>query len=163
MKRLVSHGVVMFAGLLASPTFTQTIPQNIANKEVIDPRVQRLIEFFEERACPVGKDAAEFIAASDAHELDWRLLPSIALVESGGGKAAPNNNILGWNSAKGKFPSVKAAIHTVASRFENSPLYRNKPTKEILRIYNNGHADYAARVMKVMRTIGPAEFPLLLN
>jgi hypothetical protein len=163
MKRLVSHGVVMFAGLLASPTFSQTLPQDITKKEVTDRRVQRLIEFFRARACPVRSDAAEFIAAADEHALDWRLLPSIALIESGGGKQAPNNNILGWNSAKGKFPSVKAAIHTVASRFENSPIYKNKSTQEILRIYNNAHADYAARVMKVMRTIGPAELPLLLN
>jgi hypothetical protein len=163
MKRLVSHGVVMFAGLLASPTFTQTLPQDIPNKGVTDPRVLRLIEFFEKRACPVQHQAADFIAAADEHSLDWRLLPSIALVESGGGKAATNNNILGWNSAKGKFPSVRAAIHLVASRFANSPIYRNKSTREILRIYNNGHADYAARVMKVMSTIGPAELPLLLN
>ena len=55
-----------------------------------DPRLHVLENFFAARHCPVSGLAEEFLIAADKNGLDWRLLPSISLIESGGGKAARN-------------------------------------------------------------------------
>jgi hypothetical protein len=93
--------------------------------------------------------AADLVAAADQNHLDWRLLPSLALVESSGGKVFVNNNVFGWDSCRQKFPSIQAGIHAVAERLANSPYYRGKSLEGKLRAYNqNPH--YVATVKKVM-------------
>lgn len=114
-----------------------------------DSRFQRIKAFFKRRACPMEHYAADLIAAADYHQLDWRLLPSLALVESSGGKVYMNNNVFGWDSCKRKFPSVQAGIHVVAERLANSPYYRGKSLEGKLLAYNQ-QPGYAATVKKVM-------------
>jgi len=83
-------------------------------------------------------------------------LPSISIVESGGGREARNNNLFGWDGGKAMFISVRAGIHDVAGRLGNSKMYRDKGVDEILRIYNPG-ANYPGVVKSVMRRISPSE------
>lgn len=147
----------MFAGLLAAPVATRVqFPPPATAGPQVDPRLVRLHEFFGQNACPVSKFATDFIEAADSHELDWRLLPSISIIESGGGKEYRNNNVFGWDNCKRRFPSVKAGIHIVAERLANSKLYRDKDTDEILRTYNP-RLEYTRRVKAVMNTIGSAD------
>lgn len=94
--------------------------------------------------------------AADAHGLDWRLLPSISFIESTGGKALKNNNLFGWDAGRAEFPSLSAAIHTVAYSLANSRLYKNKDLDEVLETYNP-EADYARKVKSVMKRISPSE------
>jgi len=151
----ITRGVVVFAGLLAAPVLTHSLaPAKTADLQS-DPRAAFLARFFSQYKCPAIQHTADFLEAADKNSLDWRLLPSIALVESGGGKAFRNNNILGWGSAQQKFTSVRAGIHEVASRLANSKLYRNKDVLGILRTYNTS-AQYPGKVMRIMRSIGPA-------
>jgi hypothetical protein len=114
-----------------------------------DSRLQRIKAYFKNRACPMEKYAADLVAAADRHQLDWRLLPSLALVESSGGKVYMNNNVFGWDSCKRKFPSVQAGIHIVAERLANSPSYRGKSLEGKLHAYNQ-NPGYAATVKRVM-------------
>jgi hypothetical protein len=102
--------------------------------------------------------APDFLAAADRHGLDWRLLPSISLVESGGGKNAAKNNIFGWDSARRGFTSIRGSIDLVASRIAHSKLYRNKDLDGILATYNP-RAGYPARVKSVMKRIAPDQTP----
>ncbi|MBZ5576748.1 MAG: hypothetical protein LAP40_09340 [Acidobacteriia bacterium] len=97
-----------------------------------------------------------FLEAADRNDLDWRLLPSISFIESTGGKAAPNNNMFGWDSGRAEFPSAVASIHTVGYRLGHSHLYRDKDVDGILATYNP-NAEYAERVKSVMRQISPSE------
>ena len=161
MRKLVSQGIIMFAGLLATPVLPHTIENTQVKDYKDDPRFALLKRFFEERGSPAREHVRDFILAADRNRLDWRLLPSISVVESGGGKEYKNNNILGWASCKEKFPSVKAGIHAVAKRLSTSNLYRNKGVEGILRTYNS-NADYPSRVRRVMYTISPALTPVLL-
>jgi len=126
-----------------------------------DPRLAKLKQFFQARRCPVIDVASEFLIAADQNHLDWRLLPSISIVESGGGKAARNNNVLGWGSASSRFDSVREGIHAVAQRLSVSKLYKNKDLDGILRTYNT-NADYPSRVKQLMAALGPARPPLVL-
>jgi len=149
----------MVAGLLATPVAPSQSLVKVDVKEQ-DPRLTLLKQFFEERDCPVSAHAADFLRAADDNSLDWRLLPSISVIESSGGKYLRNNNIFGWDSPNGKFPSIKAAIHTVAARLGTSKLYKNKGVDEILRTYNT-NADYPVRVKRLMTIIGPARIPAI--
>jgi hypothetical protein len=93
---------------------------------------------------------------ADQNNLDWRLLPSISFVESGGGREARNNNLFGWDGGRAIYSSIRAGIHDVAERLGNSKLYRDKGVDEILRTYNpNTH--YTGVVKSVMRRISPSE------
>lgn len=157
--KTVSTGLVVFAGLLAgpvAPTADRT-PSPVPMPKSEDPRLVRLQQFLGEKECPAHRYAADFIQAADNNDLDWRLLPSISIIESGGGKEARNNNIFGWASAQKRFSSVRASIHLIAERLANSPLYRDKTVDQILRTYNPEREDYVAQVKGVMRQIARSE------
>jgi hypothetical protein len=157
MRKLLS-GVAVFAGVV-------WLPSHISTRQVHavpipdyrnDPRLQSLKNFFEKAACPALKYVSAFLEAADIYELDWRLLPSISYVESSGGKAAPNNNLFGWDSGHAHFASAAAGIHEVGYQLSHSELYRDKDTDAILATYNP-NADYAIKVKWVMRQIAPSE------
>jgi hypothetical protein len=98
--------------------------------------------------------ASDFIHVADENSLDWRLLPSISVIESGGGKAYRNNNIFGWNNGLEPFPSLRAGLDLVASRLSHSPIYRNRDVIGKLHLYNPDET-YADRVLGVMHRISP--------
>ena len=120
-----------------------------------DPRTIRLERFLARLHCPISNMAADFVHAADDNQLDWRLLPSISLIESGGGKTYRNNNIFGWNNGLEPFPSLRAGLDVVASRLGRSPLYRNRDSIGKLRLYNPDQS-YVAKVVDVMNRISPA-------
>ncbi|MGO9097065.1 MAG: hypothetical protein ACLQGV_17815 [Bryobacteraceae bacterium] len=149
MRRLI-----IGAGILASccaPIPAQGVPHS---ERWQDPRLARLQEFFDGLGSPVGDLAPEFLAAADRHGLDWRLLPSISVIESGGGKNFSKNNIFGWGSATRGFASVRGSIDWVAQRLANSKLYKGKDLDGILATYNP-RPGYRARVKSVMRMLAP--------
>lgn len=155
MKRIVSTEMVVLAGLLAVPAVADLEHRRVQKPvpPVTDPRLFHLHKFFASHNSPLEELAPEFLAAADENDLDWRLLPSISLVESSGGKFYRNNNVFGWDSCHRRFPSVRASIHLVAAQLGNSKRYKDKDASQILGIYNPRPA-YSVRVKSVMRTIG---------
>ncbi len=155
---MFSPGLLVFAGLLGSATATTApsqpapFPEKLLKVKESDPRVTRLKQFFTKRDCPVHKFAEDFVSAADENNLDWRLLPSISFLESGGGKDFVKNNVLGWDSCKQGFASIPVGIHTVARSLGKSTVYRNKDLNTVLRIYNP-RGNYPEKVKSVMRTI----------
>jgi hypothetical protein len=153
---LGSRFIVVAAGLLAAPLAVRlerpvdVKPPMTAVR--VDGRTVRLARFFSKLHCPVKDLAADFVRVADKNRLDWRLLPSISVVESGGGKAYRNNNIFGWGNGDLKFPSIKAGLQEVASKLSRSPLYRNRDSFGKLRVYNPDE-QYALRVIDVMNQI----------
>ncbi len=150
----IAVGGGLLTALLIAPTIIpdQRVP---ASPYRNDPRRACLEKFFGDRDCPARDLAEEFLVAADRNGLDWRLLPSIAFVESTGGKSYRNNNIMGWGSSREAFLSVPAGIHHVAERLRNSKYYRNKDVKDLLRTYNPSPT-YPGSVLRVMERIGPA-------
>lgn len=155
----VARQMVVMAGLLSLPAATavdRKLPQPIRDPgPQADDRLLRLNKFFADTNCPLREVSADFLDAADRYDLDWRLLPSISIVESSGGKVFKNNNVLGWDSCNRKFRSVRAGIHVVASRLATSALYRDKNLDGVLATYNPD-PEYVARVKSVMRKIGSA-------
>jgi len=146
---------------MAVPASVQSdqLPTSRINGEIkeTDPRLQRIRSFFGSKDAPAEGYAAEFVAAADRHNLDWRLLPSISFVESTGGKFSRNNNILGWGSRKPqRFTSIQHGIDEVARILGQSKLYKDKGTDGILQLYNP-YSHYTRVVKAVMESIGPAD------
>ena len=151
MRRLI-----IWAGLFVLPT-APNIAQRAPEPEYAhDPRLARLAQFLERVHSPVKYLAVDFLTASDRHSLDWRLLPSICLIETGAGKTAENNNIFGWDSGKKVYSSVREAIYHVASRISQSRLYRDKSLDQILATYNP-LPDYGSRVKSVMLQVDASQ------
>lgn len=142
---------VLWAGILSAATVSNPAHEPPISEYRDDPRLARLNEFFERFGPQSLSLAPDFLAAADRHNLDWRLLPSICVVESGG-KTADNNNLFGWDSGRREFATPKDGIYFVASRLAHSKLYKNKDLDELLATYNS-LAGYPARVKSVMRII----------
>jgi hypothetical protein len=156
MKKLLSRGLFV-AGMLSLPVHaTNPEAPDAASQYRNDPRLASLKTFFTRGSCPVRYLAAEFLKVADQHNLDWRLLPSISIVESSGGRASRNNNIFGWANGKTMFRSMRAGIHEMARNLAESKRYRDEDVDGILRKYNPD-ASYPSVVKSVMRRISPTE------
>lgn len=152
---------LLFAGLLAAPAAVSVQQYKAPPPKTNDPRLSRLQKFFGDRNCPLRDLARDFLLAADQNHLDWRLLPSISIIESSGGKDYKNNNVLGWGSAKSKFPSVRAGIQYVAAQLAKSKRYKGKDTDNKLRTYNPVPL-YGQRVKAVMRAIDSRAQPQIV-
>jgi hypothetical protein len=161
MRKLLSNGLAVFAGVVSLPvagtTAGSTKPATAEhrNEPAKDRRLAFLRTFFEQGDCPAAKLSTIFLEAADVNALDWRLLPSLSFVETSGGKASRNNNLFGWDSGRAAFSSAADGIRFVASYLSHSALYRNKSVDGILKTYN-GSAGYARKVKDVMRRIAPS-------
>jgi flagellum-specific peptidoglycan hydrolase FlgJ len=156
LEECVLRRLIIWAGLLTVPTAPNIAQNAPESKYAKDPRLSRLTRFFERAHSPIKHLAPDFLNASDSHSLDWRLLPSICLIETGAGRTAEKNNIFGWDSGKKAFASVREAIYLVASRISQSKLYRDKDLDHVLATYNP-YPDYAAKVKSVMRQVDSSE------
>ncbi len=146
----------IWVGLAVTAGTAACAGQDLDSKYENDPRLERLTYFLTAYRCPVSNLAVDFIAAADRHRLDWRLLPSIAIIETSCGRAQKRQNLFGWASARKGFASLRAGIYAVAERLENSRLYRGKELDALLRTYNR-YPGYARRVKQIMLKVDPTE------
>ena len=157
MKRFLPSGFMIFAGVLGIATASVQSDQDVTrNRKKFDLRETILRKFLRDNHCPDQEFTEVFIAEADAHNLDWRLLPSLALIETGGGRTFKGNNLFGWGNGKQTFSSIGDAIHTVASTLAHGSAYRGKDLGGKLAAYNQG-TDYPAMVLEIMRQISPRQ------
>ena len=160
--KLFQSGLVLMAGFLGAAAATSHADFDITRAhQKKDVRVGLLRHFLKEKEAPAARYAETFILEADSHGLDWRLLPSLAFVESGGGKHCRLNNLFGWNNGMSKFASATAAIHHVARALAEARPYRGKNTQGKLEAYNEA-PDYESLVTAVMRRISPVVLPQTL-
>jgi len=118
----------------------------------IDNREELIRRFFERHKAPAAKYAKLFVQVADENNLDWKLLPTLALIESTGGKfQASRNNIFGWDSGKARFSTVEDAIRHVGRALNKGP-YKDKTMDQKIHVYNT-HRTYYALFYKVMKSI----------
>lgn len=133
-------------------------------------KAEAIDTYFESHDMPLHGTGLTMVLEAEKNDIDWRLLPAIAVRESTGGihackKAA--NNPFGWGSCKIGFESNEKAIETVARNLGgNNPNtdhhYAGKTTKQILQKYNPPSIvpRYAEQVIKIMNTIGGEEMTI---
>jgi len=155
MRRFFPPGVIAFAGVLGIAAGSVQVEQNIPKAgQKTDLRGAILRKFMKEKDCPVQDFAEVFVSEADHHGLDWRLLPSLAFIESGAGRNSKGNNIFGWNNGRRSYASLNQAIHEVASALSGARAYKGKSLTDKLASYNQS-LDYARLVLQVMRQIYP--------
>lgn len=113
-----------------------------------DTRVEALQQLL--KPYPGRIYAKDFLDAADRYQLDWTLLPSICIVETGCGKTAARNNMFGWDSGRKRFSSRRRGIYYVAARLARLKRYRSKTTPQKLRAYNPRVRKYPEKVLRVM-------------
>jgi len=107
--------------------------QNIQSAEITqgDGRAERLRQFFAAYNSPLEPFAQDVVDAADQFHLDYRLVPSIAMQESGLCKTIPNNSFNCWGfgvygHTVVHFDSYKDGIFTVtkalATRYKDKGL-----------------------------------------
>ncbi|MEK7081291.1 MAG: hypothetical protein AAB902_02800 [Patescibacteria group bacterium] len=142
-------------------------PKAGLNTQILKARAEAIDAYFAERNMPLAGTGMKMAKEADTNDIDWRLLPAIAVRESTGGKfdcKKVENNPFGWGSCKISFNSTEEAIETVARNLggnnpNTSHHYDNKTIKQILRAYNPPSIvpRYAEQVMAIMNAIGDTE------
>lgn len=135
--------------------------------KILQAKADAIDAYFKARNMPLLGMGMKMVQEAEKNDLDWRLLPAIAIRESTGGKfdcKRVANNAFGWGSCKIGFKSDEQAIETVAKNLggnnpNTSHFYDNKTTKQILRVYNPPSVvpKYAEQVISIMNAIGDAE------
>lgn len=125
-------------------------------------RAEMVDVYFRERSMPLAGLGLKFVETAEAHDLDWRLLPAIAVRESSGGKKACGSNPFGWASCRQTFRSYEEAIETVAMNLggknPRTARYYDGDTREKLHRYNGTVIRaYPSEVIAIMERIGPYE------
>ncbi|MEK7573453.1 MAG: hypothetical protein AAB531_03415 [Patescibacteria group bacterium] len=110
---LSKNNSVAFAAL---PTADITLEDRIISK---DSRVESLREFFQKNNSPLEPHSASFIDAARKYDLDFRLLPAIAMQESNLCKKAPKDSYNCWGFGMYgkkvvKFSNFEEAIESVS-------------------------------------------------
>ncbi|MEA3399337.1 MAG: hypothetical protein U9R00_02375 [Patescibacteria group bacterium] len=137
--------------------------------DINQERVEKIDQYFESKNLPLAGYGQKFVKEAIKNEIDWRLLPAIAMRESTGGKficksEKGKNNSFGWGSCKIAFESIDESIEIVAKNLGgNNPntthYYKDKSAEQILKTYNPDHIvnGYSKQVMRIMETIGSME------
>jgi hypothetical protein len=121
-----------------------------------DERLVRIDRYFAERTMPLAGYGAKFIEVADQCNMDWRLLPAIAVRESSGGKQACGNNPFGWASCRADFGSIEQAIEIVGANLcgfnpRTAGYYGGKTTIQKLQSYNGSiNPNYPDEVLRIM-------------
>ncbi len=127
------------AGSLNASLFAAAPPHGqVLGESVIadaDTRTHILRKFLQSYNSPLANHAGTFVTVADKYDLDWRLLPAIAGIESGFGKRIPRNsfNAWGWGIPTGAqsgigFDSWDEGIETVGRGLRKGYLNRGYVT-----------------------------------
>jgi hypothetical protein len=105
-----------------------------------DRRGEKLAAFLSRQGSPMTSDAKNLVEIADRYDLDWRLLPAIAGLESTYGRVVPlgSYNPYGWNNGRHRFADWVAASDFVGYQLKHryggddpwriGPAYAASPT-----------------------------------
>lgn len=171
-KQNVDEGIkVVLKQTIELPSmFSSTNEEADPEAEVRKLKAAAIDQYFKDRDMPLYGNGMTMVLEAEKNDLDWRLIPAIAVRESTGGKfecKKADYNAFGWGSCKINFKSDAHAIETVARNLGgNNPKtarhYADKNVKEILQAYNPPSVvpRYAEQVMNIMNVIGPEQITI---
>lgn len=155
------------APILLAINQSEDLEQERQEQKAQKTKAEFINAYFAARKMPLSGLGMKMVLEAEKNNIDWRLLPAIAVRESTGGKNACDrvkNNSFGWGSCKIGFDSNEHAIEIVAKNLGgNNPKtakhYDQKTIKQILRAYNPPSVvpRYAEQVMSIMNDIGDTD------
>ena len=106
--------------------------------------IRRVQSFLQKYNSPLKENAKDFVEAGEKYHLDYRLLPTVACVESSCGKNYKLNPF-GWASDTVSYGSTTENIFAIASRINSLSYYKTyKKTKDLrdfAKAYNGKFAE----------------------
>ena len=137
--------------------------QDIALQAEREENAAKIDAYFAGGNMPLEGYGMKMVTEAEAHGLDWRLIPAIAVRESTGGIHACKKatfSAFGWGSCRISFKSYDDAIESLAEHLggdnpRTARYYDNKSIEQILRTYNPPSVvpRYAEQVIAVMNKI----------
>jgi len=133
---------------------------------VLSEHANKIDSYFAKYDLPLEGTGMKMVLASEKYNIDWRILPAIAMRESTGGKFAcktKENNPFGWASCRVGFKTIDDSIDTIAKNIsgnhgKTSSYYKDLPLKDMLENYNGRAVPrYAQAVMSIMDDIASIE------
>lgn len=150
--------------------FSQALEQK---EQISNLKAEAIDTYFSKYHMPLAGTGEEMVEAAEKYDIDWRLLPAIAVRESTGGKYACKSvphSFFGWGSCTIGFKSDAEAIEVLAKNLsgnnKNTAVhYSGKTTKQILEKYNPPSIvpNYASQVMRIMDSIGTKDIIVTSN
>lgn len=150
--------------------FTEENSAITTQEEVIRKKEADLINnFFKEHEAPLEGYGMKFVLEAEKNNIDWRLLPAIAMRETTGGKNTcknpkAQNNSFGYGSCKIGFNSIDQSIEhlaeTLSGNNSESKYYKiGMTTEQILKKYNPDYIipGYSKQVIKIMKMINEGQ------
>lgn len=143
--------------ILAKENSVIITQEEVARQEKADA----IDAYFKKHDAPLEGHGMKFVLEAEKNDIDYRLLPAIAMRESTGGKQACKkvpNSVFGWGSCKISFKSIDESIEIVARNLGgNNPNtdhhYEDKTITQILKKYNSVIPGYSSQVVKIMKSI----------
>jgi hypothetical protein len=117
--------------------------------------------YFTQNGMPLAGYGMEMVTEADKHNIDWRLIPAIAVRESTGGLhqcKSVSYSPFGFGSCKISFSSYNQAIEILATNLggdnpNTASKYEGKDLDGILHAYNSVIPGYDPQIKAIMNTI----------
>lgn len=119
------------APLTVTPQIDQnTIQAQVIATQITDPRPYIVENFL--KGTPLEAHSAYIVEVSDTYGIDYRLIPAIAMKESGGGTAVDpaSHNAWGFENGRTYFSSWEYAIDRVGKTLKNGYVSKGLTTPE---------------------------------
>jgi len=122
----------------------------------VDYRKIRLFNFLKEKGSPLTPFVADFVAAADLWQIDWRLLPAIAGLESYfGRRMIPGTyNAYGWAGGHLKFNGWRDSIYYLSYKLKKNYYDRGLVNPELIgKVYAPPNPNWGKLVASIMAQI----------
>ncbi len=113
-----------------------TISGQVLGEKITDMRPILVSDFL--KGTPLAPYSKYMVEVADKYDIDYRLIPAIAMKESGGGAAVnqATHNAWGFENGSTKFESWEAAIDIVGKTLKNRYIAKGLTTPEqIMAVY----------------------------
>lgn len=128
-----------------------------------EEKAAKIDAYFKQNGMPLAGYGMKMVTEAEKHDVDWRLIPAIAIRESTGGLhqcKSVSFSPFGFGSCHISFKSYDSAIEILATNLggdnpNTARHYEGKTTKAILQAYNPPSVvpTYAGEVMALMTKI----------
>jgi hypothetical protein len=127
-----------------------------------EEKAAKIDAYYAKHDLPLAGHGMHMVLVAEKYDLDWRLLPAIAMRESTGGKFACKNNPFGFGSCKIGYSSFDEAIEMVGSHIgganpRTARYYANKTLEQKLFAYNSVIPAYKSEIFSIMNKIEKTE------
>ncbi|MFH1561717.1 MAG: hypothetical protein ABID04_04055 [Patescibacteria group bacterium] len=163
MKNTIKTVLVLLGLLVLSQGSVEAADQSallrghsVELAEEADFRQLRLHWFLKDKQSPLLGSADDFLVSADNWQIDWRLLPAIAGLESGYGHhlVSGSFNAYGWGGGYIYFDNWTESIDLVSKGLKQKYYDRGLSTPETIgRVYAPPNPRWGQLISSIMRSI----------